>query len=333
MATNTPRIDFVTGIGHFVQGDVFNASTTDRDGKPRVVKTGPNAGQANPQVFVKVALPKTPGQPVTQMRLAPNLDAEIASGSETGKLFAIIKKAAADAFPHLFPQGAAGPCTHPAFSYKIADGDGFDENGKPWASREGFAGKWVLTFTRNVGSVGNPQVFTQFGHDAGDLTLTAVHGGERRQNNAPGSPVRPGDFAKVAGNITGNNNSDKPGVYLNLDMLCAIREGAEIVMTSGPDATAVFGGQVAPANPVAAAAFTPAPSPQPVAAPAPTPVAVAPAPAPAAPAPAPAAPPPAPAAPLRQMTAAANGVTYEAHIAAGWTDEQLIANGLMLPQQ
>jgi hypothetical protein len=30
------------------------------------------------------------------------------------------------------------------------------------------------------------------------------------------------------------------------------------------------------------------------------------------------------------MTAAANGVSREAYLAAGWTDAQLIANGLML---
>jgi len=42
-------------------------------------------------------------------------------------------------------------------------------------------------------------------------------------------------------------------------------------------------------------------------------------------------PPQAPAAPVHQMTAAANGATYEQMIAAGWTDESLIQNGMMLP--
>ena len=35
--------------------------------------------------------------------------------------------------------------------------------------------------------------------------------------------------------------------------------------------------------------------------------------------------------PLRVMTAAAQGMTYEAAIGAGWTDETLIANGMMQP--
>ena len=48
------------------------------------------------------------------------------------------------------------------------------------------------------------------------------------------------------------------------------------------------------------------------------------------PPPAPMAPPPAPAAPVRQMTAAAQGIPYESYIQQGWTDAQLVQNGLML---
>ena len=47
-------------------------------------------------------------------------------------------------------------------------------------------------------------------------------------------------------------------------------------------------------------------------------------------APAPMASPPAPAAPVRQMTAAAQGIPYESYVAQGWTDAQLVQNGLML---
>jgi len=47
----------------------------------------------------------------------------------------------------------------------------------------------------------------------------------------------------------------------------------------------------------------------------------------------PAAPPvaPPPAAPTREMTPAAQGASYDQMIAAGWTDKQLIENGMMLP--
>jgi hypothetical protein len=33
----------------------------------------------------------------------------------------------------------------------------------------------------------------------------------------------------------------------------------------------------------------------------------------------------------KQMTPAANGVTYEAYIAAGWNDAQMVAAGLLMP--
>ena len=42
-------------------------------------------------------------------------------------------------------------------------------------------------------------------------------------------------------------------------------------------------------------------------------------------------PPAPPAAPAHQMTAAANGLTYEQYQAKGWSDEQLIAAGMMHP--
>ena len=82
----------------------------------------------------------------------------------------------------------------------------------------------------------------------------------------------------------------------------------------------------------------------PAAAPVPMPTALAPvpmptAPVPSAPVPMPAAPAPAPypqiltpAAPVvaKTMTAKANGVTYDQYVAAGWTDDMLVSEGLML---
>ena len=85
-----------------------------------------------------------------------------------------------------------------------------------------------------------------------------------------------------------------------------------------PTTEQMFGG-AAPSAPTAAAA---APMTPPVAAPNA---------APAPPAPPVAAPPAPPAAPVHQMTPAAQGASYEAMIAAGWTDALLIQHGMMLP--
>lgn len=85
-----------------------------------------------------------------------------------------------------------------------------------------------------------------------------------------------------------------------------------------PTTEQMFAG-VPGAAPVQGAAPAPgAPTPQPMAPPQ---------------APAPMAPPPAPApqaAPVLQMTAAAQGATYEQMIAAGWTDETMVAQGMAI---
>lgn len=102
--------------------------------------------------------------------------------------------------------------------------------------------------------------------------------------------------------------------YLN-GLMVTDQDGAipREALTSKPDAAGMFG-DIAGGGAPAPAAAPPIPA----------------APAPLAP-PVPAAPPAAPAAPQYVMTPAANGVTREAYHAAGWSDEQLIANGLLNP--
>lgn len=330
---------FTSPVGRFVQGDLARPQTTDQQGNPRVKKSGPNIGQPDPQYFIAVAFPKNdPGFPA---------------------FYAVLDAQARADFPHLFPV-PGGPCVNPQFSWKVIDGDGVDTNGKSNASKEGFAGCWVVRFS----SAFAPKCFQQ--------PNFAAH-----QQLPDASVIKRGYYIQVNGTVDGNKNAQKPGIYVNLDMVNWVGSGPEIV--SGPDAGEAFGAGAAlppgatvapvgmmPAGGGAAAAYPGAPAPaapaypQPVAhataplAPAPlAPAPVAPlapaapavpvqpyagfmaapaAPAPAAPPPAPAAPAPAPAAPVgRQMTAAAT-TTYEAYQTAGWTDDMLVQAGLMLPQ-
>ena len=92
-----------------------------------------------------------------------------------------------------------------------------------------------------------------------------------------------------------------------------------------------LGGSTAATAPVTSAAPPPAAAAPSAAAPAAAPWAAAPAPA-AAPALAPPVPAPAPVVvePVKTMTAKANGATYAAFIAGGWTDEKMIADGYMV---
>ena len=338
---------FTSPVGRLVQGSVDEPQTKDAQGNPRVIKTGPNAGQPNPQYFIAVAFPKADPQ-----------------GEFAAFWQVLLAQAAAD-FPNLFPQGPAGACVHPNFSFKYVDGDGRDQNGKPNAEKEGFAGHHVIRFASSY----PPRCF-----HAGRY---AAH--EQIQEKGA---IKRGYFVRVNGSVEGNGNAQRPGLYVNLDMVELSAYGPEIV--SGPDASQAFGGGPAALPAGASAAPLAAPSaptgaypaaPPASAAPDYAPPAAPPAPAPAAPpaaaggypaaaSPAPASPPyagfippaggapaaspgvpaampatspiasptsaPPPPAPGPQLTAAAKGATYEQLIAAGWTDETLRQHGLMI---
>lgn len=342
---------FTSPVGRLVQGSLDEPQTKDAQGNPRVVKTGPNAGQPNPQYFIAVAFPKA--------------DPQGEFGAFYGEL---VRQAAAD-FPNLFPNAAQGDftCVHPQFSYKVVDGDGPDQNGKPNSDKEGFAGHWVVRFASSY----PPRCFH------------AGRYGAHEQIQEKGA-IKRGYFVRVNGSIDGNGNAQRPGLYVNLDMVELSAYGPEI--TSGPDAETAFSGGPAAlpagasATPIGGAPAAPGAPPMPgtpapaapgapaaplapaaPAAAAPLPAAGSPAAAsPAAPpyagymappaGPTPAAAPGAPAAPAASpappvptappsptasptsgtLTAAAGGATYEQLIAAGWTDDTLRQHGLMV---
>lgn len=349
----------------FVQGDVDEPQTQDAQGNPRVIKTGPNAGQPNPQYFVAGAIPKNdPAWP---------------------EFWALLANQAVADFSNLFPQGAApliaaggpvgipqGACLHPNFSFKVIDGDGLDQNGKSNSDKPGFAGCWVVRFASSYA----PKAF-HVGHYA-----------PQEQIQEKGA-IKRGYFIRVNGSVDGNGNAQRPGLYVNLDLV-ELTETCppDQLIISGPSAQEAFGGNAgAAANPSPAAGSPAAASPPPPASPpamtrptdpshihaagtpgekwwngtewvdppkADTPPAAPPAspPPPAADAPPPAQPytgymdpaagnaastaaaPPPPASPppsaspaTPSLTDKAGGFTYEQLIAAGWTDETLRQHG------
>lgn len=349
---------FTTPVMRMVQGSVDEAQTKDQQGNPRVIKSGPNAGQPNPQFFLAGAVAKNdPAWPPFWELLCRQAFADFPNLFPHG-IDAIIQAGGPQAWFTQPPQGHAQPWVmHPLFSFKVADGDGLDQNGKSNASKEGFAGHWVV----RCGSAYPPRCF-----HAGRY---AAH--EQIQEKGA---IKRGYFIRVNGTTEGNGNAQRPGLYVNLDMVELAAYGPEIV--SGPDAADAFGSGPAALPPGASAApMTPAAAPPaagaPAVPPAAAPAAVSPAPASAAPAPAPytgymggptppaapgapvasppvpaataatsptasptsppapPAPPAAPAAVGHVMLPAANGATYEQMIAAGWTDDTLRAHGMM----
>ena len=304
------RVNFTTPVGRLVMGSPYKASTQDAEGKPLVVKNGPNAGQTRVNFFLALAIPK---------------------GAETdwrqtawGQLIYGVGLAA-------FPQAALSP----SFAWKIEDGDSVVPNkrGKKPSDNEGWKGNWILKFSGGYA----PKVYRAEG--TGHVQVMEE------------DYVKPGYYIQIAGSIDGNGSQSQPGIYLNHSMIAFSAYGPVIVF--GPNVEdAGFGQSALPAG----ATLTPPASTLPMPAAAPTAsVAAVPLPAVSAPVPvtpnpqflqvpspapsqtpAPAVPaPPIPPVPTAssssgpQMTAKAAGASYQAMIAAGWTDAMMIAQGYM----
>lgn len=304
-----------------VRGDLYKPQDKDAEGNPLVAKNGPNKGQPRVDFFFAIAIPKGPEQGWWQTAWGQ-----------------IIMQVGAAAFPQAY-QAAA-------FSWKVTDGDSAIPNkkGKKPCDNLGYPGHWVI----NLSSGFAPKVYT----DGGERALPELNA------------VKPGYWVEVAGTVDGNGSTSQPGVYLNHSMVNFLQ--ADTVIPMGPDATAVGfskgGGMPPGVVPGAApAAFGAAPVPLGMPGPAAAPLAPMAAAAmpmamgmPAAAVPGMAAMPSMPgmapvavapnfgalmppagapvvmAAPVRQMTAKAQGNTYEQLIANGWTDAVLIQHGLML---
>ena len=322
------RVNITSPVGRIVMGSLYDPSTTDAEGKPLVVKTGPNAGQPRVNYFFALAIPK---------------------GAEPHWSHTPWGQQIWNVGNQAFPNAAQSP----AFAWKIEDGDSQIPNkkGRKPVDNEGWRGHWILKFSGGFA----PKVYQQEG--AGYVQVMQK------------DFCKPGYFVEVAFSVEGNGSQSQPGVYLNHSMICFRAYGQEITfgpdvasagfgaapLPAGASMTPLAGAIPMPQAPASvppvpgvpvpgqAPGVAPAPLPQGGFAPMPSaPVPGAPAPIPVTPnpgfvqmpppaaAPAPMAPPPVPVAPVRQMTAAAQGVTYEAYVAAGWSDAQLVQNGLML---
>ena len=309
----TQRVNFTTPVGRLVMGSLYRPQDKDADGKPLVVKNGPNAGQPTVRYFFAVAIPKNPGE---QHWASTEWGQKIWAAGHAG-----------------FPQGQANA---PTFAWKVVDGDSQVPNskGKKPCEREGYPGHWVISFSSGF----PPKIYNRDG-TAAIVEPDAVKLGYFVQVNgdvdANGNTMKPGVYINhnmVALSAYG------PEIVVGPDVASAGFGAAPL--PAGASATPLGG--FTPSAPVAPAYAPPAmppaapppvtgvPTMSPSSAPNPAFLQVPP---PAAPAmavpPAPAVPvAPAPTAPV--MTPAANGVSYASYIAAGWQPDQLRAAGLMV---
>lgn len=286
------RTNFTTPVGRLVMGSLYKPQTTDAEGKPLTIKSGPNAGQPKVQYFFALAIPKTGEQHWAQTPWG-----------------ASIWKVGHEAFPQ-------GQADAPSFAWKIVDGDSTVPNrtGKKPCDREGYPGNWVLSFSSGFA----PKIYNKDG-TAPIIEPDAVKLGYFIQVNADvdgnDSSQQPGVYlnhSMVALSAYGPEISVGPDASTAGFGSAPLPAGA---MATPPASFAppVVSQVVAGAPASFAPPVAPAPSMIP---PNPAFLAVPPA-------------PPAPPAPAHVMLPPAGGATYEQMIAAGWTDALLVANGMM----
>ena len=294
-------------VGRMVMGSIYKPNTTDYDGKPLTIKTGPNAGQPRVSYFFALAIPKG----------AERHWAETQWGA---KIWAVGHQA--------FPQAAQ----RPDFAWKIEDGDSVvpnKKNRRP-CDNEGWPGHWILKLNGGFA----PKVYRiEAGGYVQDTDVDYVK---------PGYYIE-ASFS-VDGN--GQQNNPGVYLNHSMICFRAygpeINFGPDVNEAGFGSSPLPAGASLQPL-----ASTAPLPSPQPTLTPTPPapPIPVYPnpgfvqmPPAPLLPtqaySPVPAVPAPPtstaiPASPSNQMTAKAGGASREAYHAAGWTDAQLIQQGYM----
>lgn len=333
MAQGSDSIVVTTPPCRVVAGSLYVPNETDSKGNRLTIKSGPNIGQPRVEYFFAVAIPKVPGQTHWAMKPA-TWDQEQVQLGRPG-------------FPHWGEQiWAKGhqefiqAAKNEDFSWKIVDGDSTKpgkvfrgKQGRPPCENEGWPGHWVIKMKNGFA----PKIYKSEG--AGYVQVMEK------------DFIKPGYWVEVNFQ-TRRNDGESPGLYHNPGMVLFRAYGQEIVF--GPDVESA-GFSNAPLPPGAsmtpAASAMPPPGAMPLPAQAQVPIPVlpnpgfvqVPPPVPTVPGAASAAPgyPPPPSSvpasassattsPSKTMTPKANGLTYEAYIGSGWTDELLIQHGLML---
>jgi hypothetical protein len=293
--SNTP-VNITSPVGRLVMGSMYKPRDKDAEGKPLLIKNGPNAGQPRVDYFFALAIPKGAEQHWAH--------------TDWGRK---IWEAGAAAFPQA--------CQSPAFAWKIEDGNSAIPNkkGRKPCDNEGWAGHWVLKFgggfapkiyrAENGGYVQvTEQDFLKLGYYA--QVNFNVSG-----NNSQSQPGIYLNHSMVCFSAYGPEIVVGPDVNSAGFGGAALPAGASATPPAAampmPGAGAPTPPPLVPGGPGSAPAAGVTPPPGTVSAP------------PAAPVP-PAAVPAGP-----RMTAKAGGATYEQFRSQGWTDEAMISQGYM----
>lgn len=207
-------VNITSPVGRLVMGSCYKPRDKDAEGKPLVIKTGPNAGQPRVDYFLALAIPKGQEQHWAQ--------------TEWGSKVWAVGHAA-------FPQAAQAQ----DFSWKVIDGDSAQPGklfkGKPGKApreNEGWPGHWILKLSGGFA----PGLYK---------ARPGVPGQHDPFNDPDG--IKLGYYVQINFNVESNKSQTSPGVYLNHRMVCFAAFGPEISV--GPDvASAGFGQSALPAG-------------------------------------------------------------------------------------
>ena len=161
----------------------------------------------------KPLVSKTTGQPRTSYYIGLAISK---ADPKWPAVKAQIYEEARKSFPaHFAPNGEP----YPTFGIKIIDGDSQVPNNKSKkpCDKEGFPGHWILKMSTDF----KPKCYEKGGHQA-----------------KPAEEIKRGYYVRCACSVKGNDSQQKPGIYINLQMVEFQAFGQEI--TSGPDADEVF---------------------------------------------------------------------------------------------
>jgi len=287
----------VLPVGRLVMGSLYDPGTKDYYGNDRVFKSGKDEGKPKPDFFFGLAIKK---------------------GTETSFNQSAWGKEIWAAAHELWPRGDADK---PDFAWKISDGDDATPNkdGYRPCDREGYAGHWIV----KLSSAFAPPIWSN------DIS---------KRLSREDLEIVKGDYVHVALEVSANQKVDNPrienpGVALRHKAVCFVGRGEPIVLSAQVDPRELGMGSaklpdgVMPYVPGSDVAKFVTQAPAPTLTPAPVP--------PSAVQVTPHAtiltPPPMPTpTPARVMTEKALGNSYEKLKLMGWTDDALVAEGMMV---
>lgn len=207
--SNRVKVPFALPPGRAVQGDFYKANDKDMQGRPLRKRDG----SLKIQYFYAIAVPKVYTDPNTGQQVDTRAPVQMQVGPQVvefpGWTQAWGKPIFAEAFgARPLPTDQMPKDTR--FAWKIVDGDSPEMSGgtppKPINQYEGFPGCWIVKFT------------SEFPPNLCDKNYQPL----------PPGTAKIGDYYQVSGTVVHNEDTGKPGVYINPGWAMLVGYGKEI---------------------------------------------------------------------------------------------------------